>query len=182
MQFVPTAIPDVIVVEPQRFGDDRGWFAETWQERKFAEGGIEAEWVQDNHSFSSEKGTLRGMHYQNPPHAQAKLVRCTRGIILDVVVDFRKASPTYLRHVAVELSSANLRQLYVPAGFLHGFVTMTQDCEVQYKCSDYYAPECDASVRWDDPQLAIDWPLDGAPILSGKDAAAPFVADIVSPF
>ena len=108
MQFVPTAIPDVIVVEPQRFGDDRGWFAETWQERKFAEGGIEAEWVQDNHSFSSEKGTLRGMHYQNPPHAQAKLVRCTRGMILDVVVDFRKASPTYLRHVAVELSAASV--------------------------------------------------------------------------
>lgn len=182
MQFTPTAIPDVIVVQPRRFGDARGWFCESWHAGKFAEGGIDLDWVQDNHSLSAEAGTLRGLHYQRPPHAQAKLVRCTRGAIWDVTVDFRKDSPTYLRYVGLELDEENMLQLFVPAGFLHGFVTLAPDSEVQYKCSAPYVPECDAGVRWDDPAIGIDWPLGGPPVLSDKDAKAPCVSAIESPF
>jgi dTDP-4-dehydrorhamnose 3,5-epimerase len=182
MKFTATALPDVILVEPAKFGDERGWFAESWHAEKFAQGGIEAQWVQDNHSFSAEPDTLRGLHYQTPPHAQAKLIRCTSGAIWDVAVDFRKASPTYLHHVGVRLDAASMHQLYVPAGFLHGFVTLEPDTEVQYKCSAGYAPAADAAVRWDDPEIAVDWPLETGPILSRKDAEAPLLSSVVSPF
>ena len=175
-------IDGLAVITPRRFGDDRGWFSESWNAGAFRDAGLAIEWVQDNHSYSAEKGTLRGLHYQTPPHAQDKLVRCTRGAIWDVAVDFRKDSPTYLRHFGVDLTAANGTQLLVPAGFLHGFVTLEDQCEVQYKCSAPYAPDCDAAIRWDDPALGIDWPLHGAPVMSDKDAAAPLVADTTSPF
>lgn len=177
-----TPLSGLAIITPRRFGDHRGWFSESWNARAQADAGIAIAWVQDNHSFSAEKGTLRGLHYQTPPFAQDKLVRCTRGAIWDVAVDFRKDSPTYLEHFGIELSADNGAQLLVPAGFLHGFVTLEAQCEVQYKCSAPYAPDCDAAIRWDDPALGIDWPLDGAPHLSDKDAAAPMVADVTSPF
>lgn len=182
MKFTPTILPDVVLVEPARFGDERGWFMETWHAEKFAQGGIDSRWVQDNHSFSAEPGTLRGLHYQKPPHAQAKLIRCTRGAIWDVAVDFRKDSPTFLRHVGVRIDAVSMHQLFVPTGFLHGFVTLESDTEVQYKCSAGYEPEADAAVRWDDPDIAVRWPLETAPTLSRKDAEAPFLSSVVSPF
>ena len=182
MKFTPTILPDVVLVEPARFGDERGWFMETWHAEKFAQVGIDSRWVQDNHSFSAEPGTLRGLHYQKPPHAQAKLIRCTRGAIWDVAVDFRKDSPTFLRHVGVRIDAVSMHQLFVPTGFLHGFVTLESDTEVQYKCSAGYEPEADAAVRWDDPDIAVRWPLETAPTLSRKDAEAPFLSSVVSPF
>lgn len=183
MKTEQTRIPGVMLFEATRFGDARGWFSESWNAAKFAQAGFELYFVQDNHSFSAQKGTLRGLHYQRPPHAQDKLVRCTRGAILDVAVDIRKGAPTYGHWVSVTLSAENGKQLLVPKGFLHGFVTLTPDCEVQYKCTDLYAADCDGAVRWDDPTLGIDWGLDGAaPTLSAKDAAAPLFADFDSPF
>lgn len=173
------AISDVLIITPSRFGDDRGWFSETWNADRMRAAGFDLSFVQDNHSFSATKGTLRGLHYQRPPRAQDKLVRCSRGAILDVAVDVRKGSPSYGQWVAEELSAANGRQLLVPKGFLHGFVTLTADSEVQYKCTDTYAPDCDGAVRWD--SLGIDWGTD-TPILSGKDAVAPAFADFDSPF
>ncbi len=182
MQIEPTALPGVLVVTPPRFGDARGWFSETWNGPKLAAAGVGIDWVQDNHSMSAAPGTLRGLHYQRPPHAQDKLVRCSRGAILDVAVDVRKGSPDFGRWVAVELTAENGRQLLVPRGFLHGFVTRAPDTEVQYKCSDVYAPDCDGAVRWDDPDLGIDWGLAAPPVLSAKDAAAPLLRDWQSPF
>ena len=183
MQTEQTALPGVMIVTPARFGDARGWFSETWNATRMAEAGLDLAFVQDNHSFSAQKGTLRGLHYQRPPHAQDKLVRCTRGAILDVAVDIRKGSPAYGQWVGVELSAENGRQLLIPKGFLHGFVTLTDDCEVQYKCTDLYAPDCDGAIRWDDPMIGIDWQLaGGTPVLSAKDAAAPLLADFDSPF
>lgn len=181
MQVDPTALSDVLIVTPRRFGDARGWFMETCSTPKLAEAGIAVEWVQDNHSFSATKGTLRGLHYQAPPHAQDKLVRCSRGAILDVAVDFRAGSPTFGKWVGVELSAENGRQLLVPRGFLHGFVTLTDDVEVQYKCSDVYAPDCDGAVRWNDPEIGIDWGV-AVPMLSDKDAKAPLLKDAPRPF
>jgi dTDP-4-dehydrorhamnose 3,5-epimerase len=181
--FEQTALPGVVIVTPKRFGDDRGFFSETWNRRLLAENGIDVEFVQDNHSLSRAVGTLRGLHYQRPPHAQAKLVRVGRGRVLDVAVDIRRGSATYGRWVAVELSAENGRQLFIPAGFLHGFATLEPDSELLYKCSDYYAPECDGAVRYDDPDLGIDWGLGGKPpVLSAKDAAAPYLRDIDTPF
>ncbi|MFN3644833.1 MAG: dTDP-4-dehydrorhamnose 3,5-epimerase [Gemmobacter sp.] len=178
-----TAIPDVRIVTPRRFGDDRGWFSETWSRRALAAQGIDVDFVQDNQSFSRPVGTLRGLHMQRPPHAQAKLVRVLRGRILDVAVDIRRASPTYGRWVAVELSAADGRQLFIPEGFLHGFVTREPETEVAYKCNAYYAPDCEGAVRWDDPDLAIDWGIaPGDAILSAKDAAAPAFRDLDTPF
>lgn len=174
------AIQDVILVQPKRLGDARGYFEETWNMRDLAQGGIEAVFVQDNHSLSEQKGTLRGLHFQAPPHAQDKLVRCTRGSIFDVAVDVRSGSPTFGRWIGATLSAGNGHQLFIPKGFLHGFVTLEAATEVQYKCSDYYAPDCDGAVRWD--SVGIDWPLAGEPVLSAKDAAAPAFADFVSPF
>lgn len=181
MQLDPTALPGVMILTPARFGDARGWFSETWNAARMVEAGLDLAFVQDNHSFSAEKGTLRGLHFQRPPRAQDKLVRCTRGTILDVAVDIRKGSPHYGQWVGVELSAENGKQLLVPKGFLHGFLTLTPDCEVQYKCTDTYAPDCDGAVAWN--SVGIDWGLNGAtPVLSAKDAAAPALADFDSPF
>lgn len=168
-----TPLAGVLVLEPRRIGDARGWFSETWNRRRLAENGILTEFVQDNQSFSAAKGTLRGLHYQAPPHAQAKLVRCVAGAVWDVAVDVRRTSPTYGKWFGCTLSADNGMQLLIPEGFLHGFLTLTENAEILYKCSDYYAPDCDGSVLWNSPALGIDWPLDGAaPVLSDKDRAA----------
>ena len=178
-----TRLPGVLVVTPARFGDTRGFFSESYNRKRLAEHGVKIEFVQDNHSLSQKVGTVRGLHFQSPPHAQDKLVRCGRGRLFDVAVDIRRGSPTYGQWTGAELSFENGRQLLVPAGFLHGFVTREPDTEIIYKCSDYYAPECDGAVRFDDPDIGIDWGLDDAePILSEKDARAPLLKDFESPF
>lgn len=182
MQIEETALPGVVILTPRRFGDDRGFFAETWNRKTMERLGITTEFVQDNHSVSAEVNTVRGLHFQSPPHAQAKLVRCGKGVLFDVAVDIRKGSPTYGKWVGIELSAENGRQLLVPTGFLHGFATRAPDTEICYKCSDYYAPECDGAVRFDDPGIGIDWGLSGEAVLSGKDAAAPVLSDFDSPF
>lgn len=179
MQIETTALQGVLILTPRRFGDARGWFCETFNAGRMAEAGIDIGFVQDNHSFSAAKGTLRGLHYQKPPHAQDKLVRCSRGAILDVAVDARVGSASYGQWVGVELTAENGRQLLVPKGFLHGFVTLTDDTEVQYKCSDVYAPDCDGGVRWD--SLGIDWGVTD-PVLSDKDKVAPAFDAWQSPF
>lgn len=180
MEFTQTALPGVILLTPRRFGDDRGWFSETWNARVMKDGGLDVDFVQDNHSMSAEVGTLRGLHYQAPPHAQGKLVRCTAGRIFDVAVDARRDAPTYGQWVGYDLSADDGRQLYIPPGFLHGFVTREPNTEVQYKCTYYYAPESDGSVAWD--STGIDWGLEGDPTLSAKDQDAPRFADWQSPF
>lgn len=180
MQIEKTALPDLVILTPRRFGDARGWFVETWNAARMRDAGLDLAFVQDNHSFSAQKGTLRGLHYQSPPRAQDKLVRCSRGAIWDVAVDARRGSPTFGQSVGVELSAENGRQLLVPKGFLHGFVTLTDDCEVQYKCTDLYSPQHDGSVRWD--SAGVDWGFSGDPVLSDKDLAAPAFADWQSPF
>lgn len=179
MQIENTALDGVVILTPQRFGDARGWFQETFNADRMAAAGLDLRFVQDNHSFSAAKGTLRGLHYQKPPRAQDKLVRCSRGAILDVAVDARVGSPGYGKWVAVELTPENGRQLLVPKGFLHGFVTTAPDTEVQYKCTDLYAPDCDGGVRWD--SLGIDWGVTD-PVLSAKDQVAPAFGDWQSPF
>jgi dTDP-4-dehydrorhamnose 3,5-epimerase len=183
MQIDATALPGVFLITPKRFGDSRGWFSESWHASRMAEAGLDLNFVQDNHSYSAHKGTLRGLHFQTPPRAQDKLVRCTRGAILDVAVDYRIGSPHYGKWVGVELSAENGQQLLVPKGFLHGFLTLEDHSEVQYKCTDRYAPECDGNIRWNDPDLAIDWGLKGeTPLLSAKDEVAPFLAQAKSQF
>jgi len=184
LQIEPTALPGLLLITPRRHGDARGFFAESWSRARMAEHGIDIDFVQDNHSRSASAGTVRGLHFQAPPHAQAKLVRCGRGALRDVAVDIRRGSPTYGRWVAVELSFENARQLLVPAGFAHGFVTLRPDTEIVYKCSEYYAPETEGAIRWDDPEIGIDWglPEGGAPVISDKDAAAPRLSEIDSPF
>jgi len=177
-----TSLPRILMIEPDRFGDHRGFFGETYSQRVYAELGIDERFVQDNHSLSAEIGTVRGLHFQAPPAAQAKLVRCGRGAIFDVAVDIRKGSETYGKWVGYELSAENGAQLFIPAGFAHGFATLQPNSEIIYKCSDYYAPETEGALRWDDPAIAIDWPLQGAAILSDKDAVAPMLADLDSPF
>lgn len=174
----------VVLIKPRRFGDDRGWFSETYNARSYADLGVDVAFVQDNHSLSKPAGTLRGLHFQTPPHGQDKLVRCLRGRIWDVAVDVRNGSPTYGQWVAAELTADNGHQLFVPVGFLHGFLTLEPDTEVAYKVSDFYAPECDGGIAWDDADLALPWPLpDGAPpILSGKDGRQPKLAEFDSPF
>ena len=176
-----TALPDVIRILPSRFGDHRGFFSETYSQLAYANLGIEAVFVQDNHSLSAAVGTVRGLHFQVPPHAQAKLVRCGRGAIFDVAVDIRRGSPTYGRWAGFTLSAENGAQLYIPVGFAHGFATLEPDSEIIYKCSDYYAPETEGALRWDDPDIGIAWPLTAAPVLSEKDASAPLLADFNSP-
>ncbi|MDR3417939.1 MAG: dTDP-4-dehydrorhamnose 3,5-epimerase [Nevskia sp.] len=172
MNFVPTAIADVVVIEPKVFGDDRGFFFESFNRRLFAEGvGQDPDFVQDNHSRSS-RGVLRGLHYQLQ-QAQGKLVRVTQGRVFDVAVDIRRSSPTFGKWVGVELSADNKRMLWVPAGFAHGFVTLSDTADFLYKTTDYYAPAYERSILWNDPELAIGWPIDFVPTLSKKDAAAP---------
>ena len=156
MRVLETGLAGILVIEPDRFGDHRGFFAETYSQRVYAELGINENFVQDNHSLSAEIGTVRGLHFQAPPHAQAKLVRCGRGAIFDVAVDIRKGSETYGKWVGYELSAANGAQLFIPAGFAHGFATLQPDSEIIYKCSDYYAPETEGALRWDDPAIGID--------------------------
>lgn len=180
MQIETTALSGVLVLTPARFGDSRGFFSESWNRRTLTAAGVELpEFVQDNHSLSARKGTLRGLHYQAPPHAQGKLVRCGRGALIDVAVDGRRGSPTYGQHVAVELSFENGRQLWIPAGFLHGFVTLSDDTEICYKCTDYYDKASDGAVRWD--SLGIDWGVSD-PVLSDKDRDAVAFSDWQSPF
>ena len=172
MNIVKTNVEDVIIVEPKVFGDHRGWFTETYSKEKFKEHGVEIDFIQDNHSFSAQKNTLRGLHFQLNPKAQTKLVRCTKGKILDVAVDLREGSPTYKKWIAVELTEENKKQLLIPKGFAHGFLTLTNDVEVQYKVDEYYSPENDRSIRFDDPDIGVFWGVD-SPILSDKDLNAP---------
>ena len=180
MQIEETGVPGLKVLTPARFGDSRGFFSESWNRRRMAEQGRDLDFVQDNHSLSRAPGTLRGLHFQSPPAAQDKLVRCGQGALFDVAVDIRKGSPSYGAWFGIELSAENGKQLLVPKGFLHGFVTRVPDTEVIYKCTDYYAPECDGAVAWD--SCGINWEFDGTPVLSEKDAAAPALADFDSPF
>ena len=172
-----------VSMRPRRFGDARGWFMETYSEAAAAAAGIDVRFVQDNQSFSATEGTVRGLHFQRPPHAQAKLVRCVRGSIMDYAVDVRRGSPTYGRWVSAKLTAESGEQLFVPVGFAHGFVTLEPDVEIAYKVSDVYAPECDGGVAWDDPLIGIDWPLpiSGA-VLSDKDRSLPTLAELDSPF
>lgn len=173
----------VTLIKPKRFSDDRGWFSETYSRKATAGLGITDEFVQDNHSLSRPVGTIRGLHFQTPPHGQGKLVRCVRGRIIDYAVDVRAGSPTYGRHVGVELNAENGWQLFVPVGFAHGFITLEPDTEVVYKVTDFYAPDCDGGIRWNDPAIGIDWPLpEGGPALSPKDEKLPLLADWQSPF
>ncbi len=173
----------VQLIETPRFGDDRGWFSETWSRGKFAAKGIDLDFVQDNHSRSAHVGTIRGLHFQTPPHAQAKLVRCVRGRIVDYAVDLRMGSPTYGKVAYAELSAENGRQFFVPVGFGHAFVTLEPDTEVIYKVSDVYAADCDGGVAWDCPDIGIEWPLPvSGPVLSDKDRTLPKLADFDSPF
>ena len=183
MKLTPQSIPDVLLIEPAKYGDARGFFSEVWKRSALAAQGFTADFVQDNHSHSQAIGVLRGLHFQRPPAAQGKLVRVIRGRILDVAVDIREGSPTFGRHVAVELSAENWRQLWVPRGFAHGFLTLEPDTEVIYKVDSEYDAAADAGIAWDDPALGIEWPLPpGGPTLSDKDRRAPKLAEIASPF
>ena len=177
-----TTLKDVYVIEPKRFGDARGFFSESWNKKTLSQAGLDLpEFVQDNHSLSSQPNTIRALHFQSPPHAQGKLVRCGRGRVFDVAVDFRKNSPTYLQWFGIELSFENGRQLWLPAGFLHGFQTLEPDTEIIYKCTAHYAPECDNAIAWD--SAGVDWKdLPGDPILSDKDQVAPPLSEVESPF
>ena len=181
MKFTQTELPGVYVVEPQVFGDHRGFFMESWSKRAFEEAGLFYDFVQDNHSSSMVKGTLRGIHFQRGDKAQAKLVRCIKGEELDVAVDLRPSSAAYKKWVAVELSAENKRQLLIPRGFGHGFLTLTDDVEFLYKADNFYAPEADGGIRWDDPDLGVDWGVE-APILSEKDSRSPYLKDAVTGF
>ncbi|WP_414832253.1 dTDP-4-dehydrorhamnose 3,5-epimerase [Afifella sp. YEN Y35] len=174
----PLGLEGVVEIVPKKFGDDRGFFSETYNADRFAEAGIPLTFVQDNHSYSKAVGVLRGLHYQLPPRAQDKLVRVTRGRILDVAVDIRRSSPTFRQWVSLEVSSAKWNQILIPAGFAHGFLTLEPDTEVLYKVTDVYSPEHDRSLRFDDPEIGVDWPLSGdALTLSAKDQGAPFLAE-----
>jgi dTDP-4-dehydrorhamnose 3,5-epimerase len=178
-----TSLTGVKLLTPARFEDNRGFFSECWNRALLVQHGIDIDFVQDNHSLSREVGTMRGLHFQAPPHAQAKLVRCGRGRLYDVAVDIRKGSPTFGQWAGEELSSDNGRQMLIPTGFLHGFVTREPDTEIIYKCSDYYAPECDRAVRFDDPEMGIDLGIERADmVMSDKDAEAPFFKQFNSPF
>ena len=182
MKVETTSLGEVLHITPRRFGDHRGFFAETYSKRAYARSGIDAEFVQDNHSLSATVGTVRGLHFQAPPYAQGKLVRCGRGAIFDVAVDIRNGSPTYGQWVGYELSAENGVQLYIPAGFAHGFMTLLPNSEIVYKCTNYYAPETEGAIRWDDHEIGINWPLQENAILSTKDADAPILRDFDSPF
>lgn len=177
MKFTKTKLDGVVIIEPDVFGDHRGFFMESWSQKKMEEAGLYYDFVQDNHSMSSVKGTLRGIHFQRGDKAQAKLVRCVRGAVLDVAVDLRHESQTYKQWVAVELSAENKKQLLIPRGFGHGFVTLTDEVEFLYKADNYYAPEADGGIRWNDPEIGVDWGVE-EPILSEKDENTPFLSDL----
>lgn len=174
-----TALPGVVVLSPKRFDDPRGFFSEVYNKRRYAEAGVTSDFIQDNHSRSGPVGTVRGLHFQRPPFAQAKLVRVLKGAILDVAVDLRRGSPTFGQHVAVELSASAWNQLFVPAGFAHGFCTLEPDTEVFYKVDAYYSAEHDGGILWNDPALNIAWPVSaGQAVLSDKDRRLPLLADV----
>ncbi len=172
-----TELDGVLIIEPKVFGDNRGWFMETYSRRDFENAGITAEFVQDNRSFSSKKGIIRGLHFQRNPMCQAKLLTCLKGEILDVAVDLRKDSPTYKKWISVKLTAENKKQIFIPKGFAHGFLTLTDDVEIMYKCDELYSPECDGGIRFDDPEIGVEWDVEN-PILSEKDKNAPFLKDI----
>lgn len=183
MKVTRLAIPDVLLLEPVRHRDHRGFFSETFSKRALAEAGVEIDFVQDNHSLSCERGVVRGLHFQTEPATQDKLVRVPRGAVFDVAVDLRHGSPTFGKWVGAILSAENWHQLLVPKGFAHGFCTLEPDSELLYKVSDYYAPECDRGVAWNDPDIGIDWPVAaGEAILSDKDAKQPRLADLPAYF
>ena len=168
------AIEDILIILPTKRGDHRGFFSETYRNDTLVAEGVRTSFVQDNHVYSAERGVLRGLHFQAPPHAQGKLVRCTRGAILDVAVDIRKDSPTWAQHVAVELSAANWKQLWVPPGFAHGYITLENNCEVIYKVTDYWAPDCERGIAWNDPDLGIDWRfVESELVLAERDRGFP---------
>ena len=177
MEKIETRVPGVYIVEPKVFGDHRGYFMETYSTKAFADIGIDTVFVQDNQSFSAKKGTVRGIHFQNAPCAQAKLVRVTRGAVMDVAVDLRKGSPTYRQWVAVELSAENKRMLYIPRGFGHGFKTLTDDVEFCYKVDNLYSRECDRGIRFNDPAVGVEWGEVIEELLSAKDTGSPLLAD-----
>lgn len=176
MNVIETKLPGVCIIEPQVFGDHRGWFMESWSQKKMEDNGLNVVFVQDNQSYTAKQGTLRGIHFQQYPMSQAKLVRVVRGAVMDVAVDLRKDSPTYKQWVSVELSAENKRQLFIPQGFGHAFLTLTDDVEFVYKCDNLYSRELERSIRYDDPEIGIEWGTDG-PVLSDKDAVAPFLKD-----
>jgi len=183
MEITQTGLEGVVLITPRRFGDHRGFFSETWNREAMRAAGLDFDWVQDNQSWSRDPGTVRGLHFQAPPSAQAKLVRAVTGTIWDVAVDIRTGSPTYGQWTGAELSAENGCQLLIPAGFLHGFSTLSADCNVLYKCTDTYAPATEGAVRFNDPDLGIDWKLgDMQANLSAKDADAPAFRDLKSPF
>jgi len=175
MTVTETKLKGVYIIEPQVFGDARGWFMETYSKKKTPQ--IDCEFVQDNQSFSAQKGTLRGIHFQKPPMEQAKLLRCTRGAVLDIAVDLRPGSETYKEWVSVKLSAENKKQFFIPRGFGHGFITLTDDVEFLYKTDNYYSPEHDSAILWSDPDIAVDWGTD-SPIVSEKDKIAPLLKEI----
>ncbi len=176
MNIVKTFICDLFIIEPKVFEDNRGWFMETYSFNCLKDHGININFVQDNHSFSKNKGVLRGLHFQNNPFAQTKLFRCTKGIIQDVAVDLRKGSPTYKKWFSIELSASNKKQLLIPKGFAHGFLTLSDDVEVEYKVDEFYNKEHDRSIRFDDDEINVEWAIK-EPILSDKDKNAPFLRD-----
>jgi dTDP-4-dehydrorhamnose 3,5-epimerase len=184
MKITPTAIPEVLLITPARHGDGRGWFSETFRQSALDEAGFSGGvFVQDNHVRSTRRGVVRGLHFQSPPHAQDKLLRCVSGAIFDVAVDIRRGSPTFGLWVGAELSADNARQMLVPKGFAHAYCTLTDACEVIYKVTDYYAPQAEGALRWNDPVLAIDWTLPAGDISTNdRDAAAPLLADLDTPF
>ena len=183
MNVKPSELPEVLILTPKRFDDARGFFSETYNERLWQKLGIDLRFVQDNHSHSAQPGTVRGLHYQVPPHAQDKLVRVTRGAIFDVAVDIRVGSPTFGRHVRTVISAAEWNQILVPAGFAHGYATLEPDTEVFYKTTDFYAPDLERAVRWNDPAIGIEWGLaQGQAVVSDRDAQAPLLADAVDLF
>lgn len=176
MEIIKTELEGVYIIKSKVFGDHRGWFTETYSKEKFDKLGINLNFIQDNHSLTGEKGTLRGLHFQLNPKAQSKLVRCVKGSILDVAVDIREGSPTYKKWVAVELTEENKKQLLIPKGFAHGFLSLTDGVEVQYKVDEYYSPENDRSIRFDDPEINVNWGFEN-PILSEKDTKAPTLSE-----
>lgn len=178
MKLIETKLKDCYILEPDRFGDNRGWFSESYNKKVFEDLGLNYDFVQDNESFSTKKGVLRGLHFQNEPYTQAKIVRCTRGAVYDVAVDIRHDSPTYGMWVGVELSEENGRQLLIPRGFLHGFQTLTDNVKFAYKCDNYYNKESDGGVMYNDPDIGVVWPIED-PILSEKDKHHPKLRELV---
>lgn len=176
MNIIKTQIKDLLIFEPKVIGDYRGWFMETFSQEVFQNIGLDINFVQENHSFTAQKGTVRGLHFQINPKSQAKLIRCTKGEILDIAVDIRLGSPTYMKWLSTKLSEENKKQLFIPKGFAHGFLTLSNDVEVQYKVDEYYAPDCDRSIKFDDPHIGINWGVKN-PILSEKDMNAPLLKD-----